>query len=288
MESLIPLCNFQLKKGEESGRFTLRFIQELTAMANFFNVLRRGVLIFLLILSLDPQDISAAIPDGIEKRSISQFFSGISFTVEVNKPFTNSSMNAFPNGRDMVQVTLETVRSDGTFAENLPIKIEKPNNIMVSGPTNTENGSIQLFFSINKSGSATIVIKLADFPRVKTSFNLNFVPRTSIQNRTDTNSFLIKQPVTSIVQIDPVEARGLKEAKLRYVSIGNFFKVKTKKQEVIKDLKCSTDGICSATIPASETNLVLLRRRSFNYQFSFVDQQNDKFSKSYSGTLKLP
>jgi len=229
------------------------------------------------------------IPDGVENFSIRQQYSGIHFTVDVNKPFPNSSMNAFPNGKDSVQVILEAVRPDGTFSENQPLLIEKPNTVTVSGPRNTCGGSFQLFVSSTKPGTAKITVKLANYPQIKTSFNVNFIPKTNIQNQTDTNSFVISQPILFTAQIDPVEARGLKEAKFKFVSVASFFLLgNNKKSQVTKDLHCTSDGLCSATIDSASTNILLARRRTFTYTFAFVDQKNNKFSKSFTGTLRLP
>lgn len=255
----------------------------------FKKILRKGVVVVLLTLMFSPPSVSAAIPPGVEEDAVQKAYSGIHFTVDVDRPFPNSTMSAFPNGKDSVQVNLEAIRSDGTFSENQPLLIEQPNNVTVSGPRNTGCGSFTLFVSSKKPVNAKIIVKIANYPRVKTSFTVNFRPRTTIINETDTASFVVGQPILFSAQIDPVEARGLKDAKLKFVSIASFFLLGafTKSQNV-KDLKCTSDGLCSVVIDSASTNILLARRRTFRYTFAFSDQIGNKFTKSFSGTLIIP
>lgn len=90
-------------------------------------------------------------------------------------------------------------------------------------------------------------------------------------------------------KIDPVEARGIKSAKLKFVSAASFYRLGSviKSHELI-DLKCNQDGLCSAVINSKNTGVELARRRTFSYTFIFSDQIGNKFTKTYRGTFRLP
>ncbi len=252
-------------------------------------IFQRGIILFLLLEFFFPSEIFAAIPDGVEKDAIRRAYSGIHFTVDVDKPFPSSPMSAFPNGKDTVQVNMEAIRRDGTFSENQPLLIEHPKNVSVSGPRNTCSGSFTLFVSSQKPVRAKIIVKIANYPRVKKSFTVNFKPKTTVTNKTDTNSFIYGQPILFSAQIDPVEARGIKSAKLKFVSAASFYRLGSviKSHELI-DLKCNQDGLCSAVINSKNTGVELARRRTFSYTFIFSDQIGNKFTKTYRGTFRLP
>lgn len=252
-------------------------------------ILQNGIVLVFLFLMILPDSIFARIPDGVENDAIKKAYSGIHFTVDVDKPFPNSTMSAFPNGKDSAQVNIEAIRRDGTFSENQPLLIEHPNTVTVSGPRNTGCGSFSLFVSSNKPVKAKIIVKIANYPRIKTSFTVNFRPKTKITNETDTSSFILGQPILFSAKIDPIEARGIKSAKLKFVSRASFFNLGSvvKSRDPI-DLKCNLDGLCSVVIGSENTGVELAKRRSFSHTFVFQDQIGNKFSKTYRGTFRLP
>ena len=252
-------------------------------------ILQKGIIYILLSILLLPNSVFAFIPDGVEEDAVRRAYSGIRFTTDVDRPFPNSTASAFPNGKDTVQVNLEALRRDGTFSENQPLLIEHPNTVTVSGPRNTGCGSFSLFVSSKKPVRAKIIVKIANYPRIKTSFTVNFRPKTTITNETDTGSFILGQPILFSARIDPIEARGIKSAKLKFISRASFYRLGdiVKGHELI-DLKCNKDGLCTAVIDPVDIKVELAKKRTFSYTFIFTDQIGNKFSKTYRGTFRLP
>ncbi|MFA4995678.1 MAG: hypothetical protein WC536_00880 [Patescibacteria group bacterium] len=218
--------------------------------------------------------------------------SNVQLTTEVLKPFPNSQMQAFPNGKDCATVILEAINSkDGTFAQNLPLVIEKPDAVTINGPQTTDTGSVKWCATSTKPMKAKVIVKLKDFPQEKSTFQVNFLPSTKIQDLTDRNSFFFDLPITFSAQIDPVMIHGLKESKLSFNVNKNSSQadgVHDVRESVEINLNCSSSGICTATIPSSNTAADINQNGTFNYSFVFVDQNGSRFSKSFKGTLTIP
>ncbi|MCL5410423.1 MAG: hypothetical protein M1324_01060 [Patescibacteria group bacterium] len=216
---------------------------------------------------------------------------GSRLTAEVEKPFANSNLSAYPNGKDCANVNIEAIRSDGTFLENEPLVIEKPSSVSISGPQNTESGSIKLCFISSRPIQARITIKIKSLPTVQRSFQLNFNPSFSVLDATDRNSFFYNLPVTFMAQIDPSLVNSLKEQKLIYTynrRVNKWGRWRAERREIATLLTCTDDGRCTATIYPDNTNTKRVDRGKFNYKFEFVDNTGRKLSKSFTGQLRLP
>lgn len=218
--------------------------------------------------------------------------SNVQLTTEVLKPFPNSQIQAFPNGKDCATVILEAINSkDGTFAQNLPLTIEKPDAVTISGPQTTDTGSVKWCVSSTRPMKAKVIVKLKDFPKEKSTFQVNFLPSTKIRDLTDRNTFFFDLPITFSAQIDPAMINGLREANLSFVTNKIFSRIDgihAQRDILTINLNCTNEGICSATVPASNTKLFQDKNRTFTYSFIFVDQNGSRFSKSFKGTLTVP
>ncbi|MFA4995677.1 MAG: hypothetical protein WC536_00865 [Patescibacteria group bacterium] len=216
---------------------------------------------------------------------------GSRLTVEVEKPFQNSKVSAYPDGKSCAYVNVEAIRKDGTFLTDEPLVIQKPASVDVSGPGTTSDGSIKLCFTSKSPIQARITIKIQSLPSVQRSFQLNFNPKFTILDQTDRNGFFYNLPITFTAQVDPAILPGLKEARLVYSynrRVNVWGRWKAERREIDVPLSCSSDGSCSATIGTGNTSTKRVNNGTFNYRFTFVDQNGHRFSKSYNGRLTMP
>jgi len=216
---------------------------------------------------------------------------GSKITAEVEKPYQNSKVSAYPDGKSCAYVNVEVIKKDGTYLTNEPLVIQKPTSVNVSGGDSTGSGSIKLCFKSTRPIQARITIKIKSLPSVQKSFQLNFNPKFKILDQTDRNSFFYNLPVTFTAQIDPAILSGLKESQLVYSynrRVNKWLRWTTERREVGVPLNCANDGSCTATIYPDNTNTSRVNRGSFNYKFTFVDQNGHRFSKSYNARLTMP
>jgi hypothetical protein len=215
---------------------------------------------------------------------------GTNIQVTIDQPY-NGQSNGFANGQNCVTATVEFIRSGGIFLIDEPIVVEKPDEISINGNTTTTGtGSSRWCMTSNTPITAQIIVKLANFPQSQTTFNVTFIPNFSINNMTDTTAFIFGRPITFIAQIAPWMQRGLKEAKLVYVSDTSDMVFNTGLPPLTFEtgLTCTTSGICSATVPENLTAMTVNTTGSFVYTFKFVDQTGNVFQQSSNGTLQLP
>lgn len=241
----------------------------------------------------DRDDINCRNQCAINKPKPQNPLTGTRLTTQVARPFPSSTMQAYPNGKDCALVTMEAIKSDGTFAKDLPLVIEKPTAVTVNGPQTTDIGSVQWCVTSTEPIQARITVKLQDFPRVQSTFQVSFKPNKNIQDITDRNSFFFDIPITFSAQIDPAMVRGLSSANFSFIT--NKITLQpdgtrgpTKRDNLTVALNCTKEGICSATVPASSTDIIEDRNSNFTYSYNFIDQNGSKFSKSFNGTLTVP
>lgn len=216
---------------------------------------------------------------------------GSRLIVDVEKPFQNSKLSAYPDGKSCANVNIEAIKSDGTFLQNEPLVIEKPTTVNIIGPQNTESGSIKLCFTTSRPIQARVTVKIKSLPSVQRSFQLNFNPNFRVLDATDRNSFFYNLPVTFTAQIDPSLVGSIKESRLVYTynrRVNKWGRWRAERREINTALNCTDDGRCTATIYPDNTNTKRVDRGKFNYRFELVDSGGRKFSKSFTGQLKLP
>lgn len=216
---------------------------------------------------------------------------GSKLTVEVEKPFPNSNISAFPDGKSCAFVNIEAIRSDGTFLENEPLVIEKPTSVNISGPTNTESGSIKWCLTTTRPIQARVTIKIKSLPSVQRSFQVNFNPQYKLLDLTDRNAFFYNLPVTFIAQINPLTVSGVTTAQLVYTynrRVNVWGRWKTERREISAPLTCSEDGRCIGTIYPDNTNTKRVNNGKFNYRFNFTYSSGTRSTKSFSGKLTMP
>jgi len=215
--------------------------------------------------------------------------SGARLQVEVDQPFQQGN-RGFANGTSCIFATVEVITSQGVFLENEPLVIEKPDSITINGPTNSSGGSFRWCITSTQPIQANITVKLANFPRTQTTFNVNFLPTLTISNKTSSSNFIFDQPITFLAQIAPWMVQGLKTAKVTYNTARCRCGTGACENIVAEEnLNCSFNGICSANIPASFTESdVNSRTQSFNYTFIFEDTNGNKFQQTFAGNLKFP
>lgn len=216
---------------------------------------------------------------------------GSKLTVEVEKPFPNSNVSAFPDGKSCAYVNIEAIKADGTFLENEPLVIDKPSSVNISGPTTTDSGSIKWCLTTKRPIQARITVKLKSLPQVQRSFQVNFNPQYKLLDITDRNAFYFNLPVDFMAQIDPSTVSGIKSAQLVYTynrRVNKWGKWKTERREISAPLKCSEDGRCEATIYPDNTNTKRVDRGTFNYRFNIVYNNGTKSTKSFTGRLIIP
>lgn len=207
---------------------------------------------------------------------------------EVEQPFPNSNLSAFPDGQSCAYVDLEAIKSDGTFLQNEPLVVVKPTAVNINGTLNTGSGTNKLCFTTSRAMQARVIIKLQNLPQVNTTFTLNFNPKYKIQDATDRQSFLFNEPITFVTQIDPSMVPGLTKKTLSYtytrrVNVWGIWRNQIRR--INKEMTCSDDGRCTAVISGTDvaTNRVVNGR--FTYTYNFTAQGNRKFYQSYSGQL---
>jgi hypothetical protein len=84
---------------------------------------------------------------------------------------------------------------------------------------------------------------------------------------------------------------SLKESRFVYTynrRVNKWGRWRAERREISTALRCTDDGRCEATIYPDNTNTKRVDKGRFNYRFEFVDQTGRKFTKSFTGVLKLP
>lgn len=230
---------------------------------------------------------SASIANNIFQESLS----GATLDATVSQQY-QGSQTAFPNGKDCVYVNIEAYNANGAMLENQPLVIEKPDPIAINGPTDTQSGSITWCVVSSQPVQATITVKLRNYASIQQTFTVDYTPDFDISDYTSGNSFLYGAPITFQAKIVPAMARGLSSAKLIYTHYscyyggcpttdGSF----TKAIIYTVDLSCSSNGVCSATVPASETSAEAVANGFITYTYQFATQTGDNFQEAFSGTL---
>ena len=214
---------------------------------------------------------------------------GSRLTAEVERPFPNSNLSAFPDGKSCAYVNLEAIKSDGTFLQNEPLVIVKPTAVSVSGPQTTDTGTLKWCFTTTKAMQARIIVKVQSLPQVNTTFTLNFNPKYKIQDLTDRTSFQYNIPITFIAQVDPSIVPGLAKKNLsftytRRVNKWGIWRNETRTVNV--DMACSEDGRCTAVVGGDNVNSKRIVKGRFNYKYSFTAPGNINFYQSYTGQLR--
>jgi len=261
---------------------------KLKDIVNTIKYLKKYLAMLLLALVLTPNIVTA---QSRTSQNAQELYGEINLTTEVDEPYPNSRMQAYPDGKDYARVVFNAINKDGTYATNLPLIITKPSSVELNGLENTSSGSIEWHVTSTRPIRAKITVRLKDYPQIKTSFTVNFRPSTSIKNLTDTNSFLYNLPVTFTAQIDPGMVAGVKEAKLVYSynrRVNKWGRWVGERRQIEVPLTCSEDGYCYATINTDNTSTKRVDRGRFNYKFVFLDQNGTRFSRSYNGMLKMP
>ena len=214
---------------------------------------------------------------------------GARFDVEVERPFPNSNLSAFPNGKDCANVNIQVLKRDGTFLENEELLIEKPASVNITGPKNTGTGMFKWCVTTTSPIQAKITMKIKSLPTVKKTITVNFNPKFKVQDVTDRNSFQFNIPINFTAQIDPAMVPGLKKKTLSFVYKRRVNKWGMWKNEIRKvDVKmdCTPDGRCSATIGGNNVTTNRIVSGKFTYTYSFTTEGGNSFQQTYNGTLK--
>ncbi len=214
---------------------------------------------------------------------------GARFTVDVEKPFPNSNLSAFPNGKDCANVNIEVLKRDGTFLENEPLVIQKPTAVSITGPQTTGTGSFKWCLTTTSPIQAKIIVKIKSLPSVRASFTVNFNPKFKVQDLTDRTSFQYNIPIHFIAQIDPAMVPGLTQKTLSFVytrRVNKWGMWRNEKREVNVNMDCSSDGRCSALIGGDNVNSKRIVNGTFTYTYFFKVEGGNNFQQTYRGKLK--
>lgn len=214
---------------------------------------------------------------------------GAHFTVEVEKPFPNSNLSAFPNGKDCASVNLEALKRDGTFLENEPLVIQKPTAVSITGPQTTDSGSWKWCVTTAKPIQARITVKIKSLPSVRATFTVNFNPKFKVQDITDRTSFQYNIPIHFTAQIDPSMVPGLKKKTLSFIytrRVNKWGMWRNEKRTVNVAMDCSSDGRCSATVGGDNVNSRRIVNGRFTYTYFFTTEGGNNFQQTYNGKLK--